>query len=75
MSLDGKRLPQQWKVATVTPIYKKGKKTSDGNYRPASLTCVSCKVLEDMVREKILGHLEKHEFENVNQHEFNHFVS
>ena len=35
-----------------------------------NLTCVPCKVLEDMMREKILDHLEKHGFENVNQHRF-----
>ena len=54
MSLGEKRLPQQWKSAAVTPIYKKGKKTSAGNYRPVSLICVLCKVLEYMIREKIL---------------------
>ena len=70
MSLDERRLPQQWKSAAVTPIYKKDKKTIAGNYRPVSLTCVPCKVLENMIREKILDHLEKHGFENVNQHGF-----
>ena len=55
----------------LLPLFtKKGKKTSAGNYRPVSLTCVPCKVLEDMIREKILDHLEKHGFENVNQHGF-----
>ena len=54
----------------VLPLFTK--KVQRHNYRPASFTCVSCKVLKDMIREKILDHLEKHEFENVNQHGFNH---
>ena len=33
-----------------------------------SVTCVPSKVLENMIREKMLDNLEKHEFENANQH-------
>ena len=37
-SLQEGRLPESWKDAHVTPIHKKGKKTTPGNYRPVSLT-------------------------------------
>ena len=44
--LDEGSVPCVWKRANVTPIFKKGSKGSPGNYRPVSLTCVLCKVME-----------------------------
>lgn len=37
-------LPEDWKTADVTPIYKGGSKVVPGNYRPVSLTSVMCKL-------------------------------
>ena len=45
-SLNQQSLPDIWKHANVNPIYKKGDKTNPSNYRPVSLTCISCKLLE-----------------------------
>ena len=45
-SLDTGKLTPIWKEANVSPIFKKGDKTDPANYRPISLTCVLCKVLE-----------------------------
>ncbi len=39
-SLDAGKLPSDWKTARVMPTFKKGSKTSPGNYRPVSLTCI-----------------------------------
>jgi hypothetical protein len=46
-------LPNIWKTALVTPVYKKGPSSSVGNYRPISLTCVVCKVFESVIKNKI----------------------
>ena len=45
-SLDSGKLSHIWKEANVSPIFKKGDKSDPTNYRPISLTCVLCKVLE-----------------------------
>ena len=58
-SLQSGTLPKQWKEANVTCIFKKGDKSSPGNYRPVSLTSVLCKSLEKIVREAIMKHLNK----------------
>ena len=48
VSIDDETVPTDWKTATVTPIFKKGTRTEPGNYRPVSLTCVTCKILESL---------------------------
>ena len=50
-------VPNDWKTAVVTPIFKKGTRTDPGNYRPVSLTCVTCKILESFVRDAIVDHM------------------
>jgi hypothetical protein len=48
-SLDIGLLPTIWKDANVAPIFKAGSKSSPSNYRPVSLTCICCKMLEHIV--------------------------
>jgi len=33
-------VPEDWRKATVTPVFKKGKKEDPGNYRPVNLTSI-----------------------------------
>ena len=56
-SLNSGIVPDDWKKAYVSPIYKKGSKCLAVNYRPVSLTSILCKVMESMVREAVLDHL------------------
>jgi len=41
----------------VTAIHKKGVKSDRSNYRPVSLTSVSCKILEALVRDYLMSFL------------------
>ena len=55
-SLDTGELPVDWRTGNVTPIFKSGDRSDPGNYRPVSLTAISCKVLESFVRDALLDH-------------------
>jgi hypothetical protein len=55
-SLDDGIIPSEWKKAFVTPIFKKGDKATPSNYRPVSLTCMACKIMEHIM----VSHLMKH---------------
>ena len=64
-------VPADWKLATVCPIFKKkGSKTEPGNYRPVSLTCILCKIMENLVRKQIMNHVESNKLLNPQQHGF-----
>ena len=63
-------MPADWKCANVCSIFKKGKKTIPGNYRPVSLTSHVCKVFEGMVKDKIIDHIDRHNLLNPSQHGF-----
>ena len=43
-SLTTDEIPQEWRLANATAVYKKGKKINPANYRPISLTVNLCKV-------------------------------
>ena len=69
-SLNTGDLPAEWTLANVAPIFKKGSKLQAVNYRPVSLTCISCKLFEHIVCKHILGHLADHEILTDLQHGF-----
>ncbi|KGL81849.1 RNA-directed DNA polymerase from mobile element jockey, partial [Tinamus guttatus] len=51
-------VPEDWKKANVTPVFKKGKKEDQGNYRPGSLTSVPGKVMERLILAIVSRHME-----------------
>ena len=63
-------VPNDWKLANVTPIFKKGCKSQPGNYRPISLTSIVCKLMESVIRDKIITFLETNDIIKDSQHGF-----
>jgi len=63
-------IPDVWRNATVIPLFKKGKMRDVSNYRPVSLTCVCCRVMEMIVKVVIVDHLESNSLLSSLQHGF-----
>ncbi|KAL8606268.1 hypothetical protein ACOMHN_039804 [Nucella lapillus] len=69
-SLEDGQVPQDWRTATVSPIFKKGSRLQPCNYRPVSLTCILCKVMEKLIRENVIKHLDENVLISRQQHGF-----
>ena len=68
--LDSNFVPGDWRVANVTPIFKKGDRSLPCNYRPVSLTSVVCKVMESVIKDCVLNYLLDNGLLNLSQHGF-----
>lgn len=51
------KAPEDWKLASVTPICKKGQKYDLGNYRTVSITLVPDKIMEKNILNAITWHV------------------
>ena len=69
-SLDTGEIPKVWLLANMCPLFKKGDRVLARNYRPVSLTCVPCKLLEHIVCSNIMAHLDKNQLLSDRQHAF-----
>ena len=55
---------------TWCPYSKKGDRTNRENYRPVSLTSVPCKIMESIIKESLVKHLEANKLLCEEQHGF-----
>ncbi|PKU35296.1 hypothetical protein llap_14400 [Limosa lapponica baueri] len=62
-------VPEDWRKANVTPVFKKGKKEDLGNYRLVSLT--SGKMMKRLLLGIISKHMEEKKAIRSSQHRFN----
>jgi hypothetical protein len=46
--------PEELKVAKIIPLYKKGAHDSANNYRPISLLSVFSKILEKIIKNRLI---------------------
>ena len=62
----------EWRKAIVTPIFKGGNKdhSKAENYRPISLTSITCKVLEHIIHKNRISHLDQQRILTDVQHRF-----
>ena len=69
-SLVESSLPSDWLKANVSPIFKKGDKSCPANYRPISLTCIICKLMEHIITSNLVKHLDRNQILYDLQHGF-----
>jgi len=64
------KVPDDWRIAIVTPIYKKGWKEHPGNYRPVSLTSVPGKIMEPFILSVLTRHVKDNQGIRPSQYGF-----
>ena len=69
-SLQTGSVPTDWKKANVSAIFKKGQRYDPANYRPVSLTCLCCKLLEHVVVSNMMKHVDQPKILTDCQHGF-----
>ena len=55
-SMDTGEIPKEWSLANICPLFKKSDRSFACNYRPVSLTCIPCKLLEHIVCSNTMAH-------------------
>ena len=63
-------IPSDWKMAFVSPIYKKGARNRAENYRPISLTSIVCKIMESFIKEAVMNHIKVEKLLSPKQYGF-----
>ena len=69
-SLDTGCVLRDWRTANISPLFKKGRRCQPDNYRPVNLTSQTVKVVESLLRDEIVQHLEKFSLIKESQHGF-----
>ena len=54
-TMEQREIPEEWKQANVSPIFKKGQSHIAENYRP--ITSIACKLMDTFVKRNIMAHL------------------
>jgi len=54
-------VPDDWKKGNIVHIFKKGGKNVPGKYRPVSLSSVPGKIVQQILLEAMLRHMEERE--------------
>ena len=69
-SMETGEVPQSFKEAIVTPIFKGGDNLDPKSYRPISLTSHLVKIMERVIKEEIMSYLDNNNLLNNIQHGF-----
>jgi hypothetical protein len=59
-SITAGEVPDDWKMAHVVPIFKKGDKSKSSNYMPVSTTSICSTLMEHILHSNIMSHFMGH---------------
>ena len=68
--MDDECIPQDWKTADVSPIFKNGARKKAENHRPLSLTSIVCRLVESFVKESIAINMKAENLFSTKQYDF-----
>lgn len=74
-SLETGVVPSDWLLARVVPVPKVGDKLMVENYRPISITCTVCKLLEHIIGKHLVAYFENNNLFYNKQHGFRRRLS
>lgn len=69
------QVPSKWESAKILPIHKSGDSSCPSNYRPISIACTSCKILEHIILKSLTEYVEENAVLHSNQHGFRRGLS
>ena len=64
------QFPENLKWSLIRPLHKKGDKRNCENYRPISLSSKFSKIIESIMKKRLLSHLEQNKIISNSQHGF-----
>jgi hypothetical protein len=70
ISVNEVKVPQDLKTAKVTPIFKNNNGQGPGNYRPISMTSLSCNILEHIIVRNDMTSLDNNDVIHKSKHGF-----
>ena len=69
-SIETGMVPEDWRQANISPVFKKGQRYEAANYRPVTLRSLSCKLIEHVIVNNVMKHLDTHQILTDCQHGF-----
>lgn len=70
VSLREGKVPRDWLMARVVPLLKSGDKLNVANYRPISITCTTCEILEHIISKQLVQYIKENKLFYKHQHGF-----
>ena len=70
VSVDTGEIPREWSLANICTLLKKSDRSLACNYRPVSLTCIPCKLLEHIMCSNIMARVDEYKLLSDRQHAF-----